>query len=680
MIKKVFVKKAFKTVWSFLTILIVITFLFNTCKKDEKDEIESEDTKFTKDFKVDLKLIKEEVQFVLFSNGNPSENWVIESEQQDTFKCNKGETVNSITIDVLNNNEVSITWETHDIVFDCNIDGTTCDRTWYSKACITYEPIYCYYDVGTVREILSISVTLIGEMPTSNNSNLSNLTISTGTLNPIFSSSVTDYLAIVENNVLNINVTPTAYDPNASINVNNIPCKSGTPSQLISLDIGTNNINIEVTSPDSSSIKNYSIIVKREDNVYLSNLIVSSGTLNPSFSKEVMDYTLSVSNSVTSVTVTPTADNSNSKLTVNGISIISGQESSPINLNEGENIITISVLAVNGITTKEYTIIITRLEHLSFVEEYSITNLSYFHSPFAISPDGEYIYIATSDGIRWYTRNVTTGSLTYVSEDFSINYINSISLSPDGKHIYVATDDAVAYYNRNTDNGKLTYGSEFFDNAPIPFNINYATSIILSSDGRHVYVTDEYCISWFNRNLTTGEITYISSYSHIVNSVVLSIDGNYLYATAYNDFCGLFWFTRNNISGELSYSNEDPELHFAFSATISSDDNNIYICNEYGIVWYTRDKTTGELTYGSEITELFESHSIALSPNGKHIYVATYNGLVWFTRDISTGDLTFGSRDLNSSMPNSILISPDSKHVYIAVPYYNKVLLFQVNE
>lgn len=90
----------------------------------------------------------------------------------------------------------------------------------------------------------------------------------------------------------------------------------------------------------------------------LSSLSVSSGNLTPDFSKTETSYRFSVMNSVTSLTITPTATDTSSSITVNGSSVISGLSSSSISLSVGLNTVTIVVTNANSTTT--YTLYIIR--------------------------------------------------------------------------------------------------------------------------------------------------------------------------------------------------------------------------------------------------------------------------------------------------------------------------------
>jgi large repetitive protein len=78
-----------------------------------------------------------------------------------------------------------------------------------------------------------------------------------------------------------------------------------------------------------------------------------------------------VSNTTTSITVKPTTSDPTATLKVNGTAVTSGTASASIPLSVGQNTITTVVTAQDGITTKTYTITVTRAPstnaYLSFI-------------------------------------------------------------------------------------------------------------------------------------------------------------------------------------------------------------------------------------------------------------------------------------------------------------------------
>ncbi|WP_155593415.1 InlB B-repeat-containing protein [Lysinibacillus cavernae] len=95
------------------------------------------------------------------------------------------------------------------------------------------------------------------------------------------------------------------------------------------------------------------------DNAYLSNLVISSGNLNPNFTDSTVNYQVNVAYNVENIDIAPTTANSSATLTLNGTSIASGLLST-IPLNVGSNTITIVVTAENGVATKTYTLTVIR--------------------------------------------------------------------------------------------------------------------------------------------------------------------------------------------------------------------------------------------------------------------------------------------------------------------------------
>lgn len=91
-------------------------------------------------------------------------------------------------------------------------------------------------------------------------------------------------------------------------------------------------------------------------NANLSNLVLSSGTLSPTFNSNTVSYAATVSSNVTSIQVTPTVAQSNATVKINGTNVASGTASGAIRLQTGMNVITNLVTAQDGTTTKTYTV------------------------------------------------------------------------------------------------------------------------------------------------------------------------------------------------------------------------------------------------------------------------------------------------------------------------------------
>ena len=109
----------------------------------------------------------------------------------------------------------------------------------------------------------------------------------------------------------------------------------------------------------STNVGTLTVMVPSAD-AALSNLSISQGTLKPTFATGTYAYTASVAHGVSSVTVTPTARDTNATIKVNGMDVTSGSASGPISLNVGKNDITVGVIAQNTTVNQNYTITVTR--------------------------------------------------------------------------------------------------------------------------------------------------------------------------------------------------------------------------------------------------------------------------------------------------------------------------------
>jgi hypothetical protein len=89
-------------------------------------------------------------------------------------------------------------------------------------------------------------------------------------------------------------------------------------------------------------------------NAYLQSLQVSRGTLD--FNRTTSDYTVSVGNSVSILTVTAVPEESHASVTINTVA----GSSKDIPLNEGDNPVTVEVTAQDGTTKRTYDLVIKR--------------------------------------------------------------------------------------------------------------------------------------------------------------------------------------------------------------------------------------------------------------------------------------------------------------------------------
>ena len=142
----------------------------------------------------------------------------------------------------------------------------------YVPSLSVYENIYFFYFFGRLfgfshsQAIKTYTVVITRLASVSHNADLAGLSMSTGSaLSPVFNPNTKDYTARVANYVSSITAMPTAADSNSTITVNGEAVISGTPSQPMDLDIGSNTITTVVTAQDGTTTKTYTVTVTRNN-------------------------------------------------------------------------------------------------------------------------------------------------------------------------------------------------------------------------------------------------------------------------------------------------------------------------------------------------------------------------------------------------------------------------------
>ena len=116
-------------------------------------------------------------------------------------------------------------------------------------------------DGSTFKKRYTVVVTRAATVST--DANLAALTLSAGTLDPVFAADTTAYTVSVDSDVASVMVTPTVNAAvTASVSVAGTDVTSGTPSAAIPLMVGANNIDITVTAEDAST-KTYTVTITR---------------------------------------------------------------------------------------------------------------------------------------------------------------------------------------------------------------------------------------------------------------------------------------------------------------------------------------------------------------------------------------------------------------------------------
>ena len=201
---------------------------------------------------------------------------------------------------------------------------------------------------------------------TSNNSKLKNLRLNHEGMTPVFSPDITEYYFLTED-LSSLEVTAIPENPNAAVMI------SGNTN----FKEGLNTIVIEVTSLDKTSKIQYTIsVTKTKDfekaNAKLETLAIENVTLEPEFANDIYQYDAIVSNTTENLNILAIPERQNAKVEVAG-----GE-----NLQYGNNVVNIQVIAENGYMIKQYKINVYRRneEEQKIADEEQQLNIQKFNA------------------------------------------------------------------------------------------------------------------------------------------------------------------------------------------------------------------------------------------------------------------------------------------------------------
>ena len=234
----------------------------------------------------------------------------------------------------------------------------------------------------------------------------------------------------------------------------------------------------------------------------------------------------------------------------------------------------------------------------------------------AVSPDGGHVYVGATgiffdSSVAVFSRNSSTGALSFVEVQTDyvggvrVGWSPSVTVSPDGAHVYVAGtldgalgDGAVSVFSRDPSTGALSFVEVQTDGVGGVAGIDVASSVTVSPDGVHVYVTGrtviggEGTVAVFNRDIASGALSFVE----VQTDGIGGVDG----------------------------------LDFAKSVTVSPDGAHVYVAGngDDAVVVFSRNAATGALTFvevqknGIGGVDGLDGLSLIVSPDGAHVYAA----------------------------------------------------------
>lgn len=247
----------------------------------------------------------------------------------------------------------------------------------------------------------------------------------------------------------------------------------------------------------------------------------------------------------------------------------------------------------------------------------------------AISPDGAYVYAFSAvDCLTVFTRDDAAGTLSFQrvrchSEaslgglDNGFTNAGGLTISPDGEHLYTAGGTAVGVFDRDTTTGDVSFIAELVDGIGGVVGIDQPFDLVLSPDGSFAYVADRSgAVAVFARDPLTGGLSFVEAH--------------------FDDTAGVDGI------GEARGLALSPGAEHLYVASGTNVENSLAV--------FSRDAGTGALTFVQSLFDgvggvdgLDAAADVVVSPDGEHVYVAAEedDSVTVFARDAGTGMLTF---------------------------------------
>jgi fibronectin type 3 domain-containing protein/6-phosphogluconolactonase (cycloisomerase 2 family) len=304
-----------------------------------------------------------------------------------------------------------------------------------------------------------------------------------------------------------------------------------------------------------------------------------------------------------------------------------------------------------------------------------------------LSPDNKFLYVISNSHIIVYSRDNATGLISRV--DGQPDYMDatgSLTFSPDGKNVYIASYSPrrIIAAARNTTTGLLTNIQE------VTPSLSPRSSVI-SPDGLHLYVGVNEGIEIYNRDATTGLLTFYTQAKYSTPeggalnpfgpaaSLKLTINkaGTRLYADAVS--LGKLTMWKIESTGDLTLLDRKEPLA---TGTSSISDDGILYWNQNGgdgkTDRYTESagalQLAGTQQYDESLNKglaLIADHQV--SSDGEYLFFSDYNDncITSWSSGIHNNSimepkdrLDVSELGLTDGLVRTILLASDQKNLY----------------
>ncbi len=229
-----------------------------------------------------------------------------------------------------------------------------------------------------------------GGFSTRSASQLADLVIQGGSLEPAFSSDHQSYRLTLDDSGKPLTLTPRPAHDLATVTMNGQPLANGEKTAPLNITETPYSVTIRVVSPDESRFTEYRIVVLRPGDTVpddfddstpssgpttdggtaaLARLELADARLTQTFNPASTDYDASVGYLTTTTRLTAKPASTTATVTVNGASVTAPDYQLSLPLQEGENRIEIAVTSADGKETQTYHLAIMRTSADSFVQQ-----------------------------------------------------------------------------------------------------------------------------------------------------------------------------------------------------------------------------------------------------------------------------------------------------------------------
>jgi len=365
-----------------------------------------------------------------------------------------------------------------------------------------------------------------------------------------------------------------------------------------------------------------------------------------------------VANSVSSITVTPTRNQANATITVNGTSVISGSASSAIALNVGANTITVIITAQDGTTQQTYTFTVTRAAAASLSSDASLSGLELrnssdslvsFSPTFASNVKNYTASLSNSStGIRiTLTRgqsdaSITVNGLPTFDPYFSINsrWISNLNVGANTLTVLVTAQDGTT---TSTYTVTVTRATE--PNNPtntITWNIQGATSAQIGGSTTYSNTASVATIPT-TAPRKTG-YTFIGWFTDATNGAQIA-NGSYTPPSPYGNVTFYAQWSANKSSsvGTWDWTNQSSAGARKWHALATSADGSklfagvdeggsLYRSTDFGVTWNVIAGTSGHNWFS--IASNIDGTKVVAVDRGGDIWTSTDSGSTWTQRSV----------------------------------------------